>query len=400
MKNVQKLLAAAMAFVLALSLTSCGKASNPYSLAKTCAGLDGSATMVTVNGEEVSTDLYLYWLAYDTYYWSYMTNYYYGTQLDFTQTTDDAGTTMADYLKDDARNIVVRYTILHQKALSEKCDLTDDQKKEFEEKMDSYKKSLGSSGSSYEDVLKSYGINSDTFEFVNKCSLGYYYDNLEAKLVTDPTDEDMDTYISDNDLYLAKHILLRTTEEDVTNDDGSVTTADDYNKKAKETAEDLLAQIKASSDPLTTFDDLMNQYSEDTGLQNYPDGYSFTSGDMDENFETAVKALDFNEVSDIVTTSYGYHIILRLDPDTDELREKYKDAKMDEQLQSWIDAADVTTADAYDSLDTEAFYTAYTDYQNKLNGSATASPSPSASVAPTESAAAEASASPTTTASN
>ena len=63
----------------------------------------------------------------------------------------------------------------------------------------------------------------------------------------------------------------------------------------------------------------MNQYSEDTGLEANPDGYVFTSGQMVEPFEEGTRALDYGQISDIVESDYGFHIILRLDPAEVEL---------------------------------------------------------------------------------
>lgn len=67
------------------------------------------------------------------------------------------------------------------------------------------------------------------------------------------------------------------------------------------------------------FDKLMNEYSEDTGLVTHPNGYVFLPGEMVSEFENGVLALDEDlGLSEVIESSYGYHIILRkaLDPDS------------------------------------------------------------------------------------
>ena len=92
--------------------------------------------------------------------------------------------------------------------------------------------------------------------------------------------------------------------------------------------------------------------SEDTGLADNPNGYAFTSGKMVEEFETATRALEPGQISDIVESSYGYHIILRLDPATAEpVRLMWSDAQLQSMMDQWVEEAEVTTTETYDNLD-------------------------------------------------
>lgn len=115
-------------------------------------------------------------------------------------------------------------------------------------------------------------------------------------------DEEINKYYTEN-FVTAKHILIPLSD---------VETGEKLSEKeaaeAKKLAEDIAAKVKKGED----FDKLMNTYSKDPGLEAYPNGYTFTKGEMVEEFEKSAFSLKENEASDVVETSYGYHIIKRL----------------------------------------------------------------------------------------
>ena len=82
------------------------------------------------------------------------------------------------------------------------------------------------------------------------------------------------------------------------------------------------------------FTELMMEKSEDTGLAVFPDGYVFGTGEMVAEFETAAFALEPYGLSDIVETSYGYHILLKLPMDTAVTVEF--DGQQVTQLWAWV----------------------------------------------------------------
>jgi len=73
----------------------------------------------------------------------------------------------------------------------------------------------------------------------------------------------------------------------------------------------LLARLEAGED----FDQLMWTYNEDPGMHTNPDGYTFTSGQMVPPFENATRMLEVGEVSGLVESDFGIHIIQRVEPD-------------------------------------------------------------------------------------
>lgn len=140
-------------------------------------------------------------------------------------------------------------------------------------------------------------------------------------------------------IYCAKHILVSD----------------------EQTANALVSMLKASPS-IDTFDALMSQYGTDPGMKSDPRGYIFTDGDMVTEFENAVKALNLGACSSVpVKSSFGYHIILRLDPTTRSGWEQaVQEMKYEEYLDGWMSSATVTpNAAELTKLDVQARYNAY-----------------------------------------
>jgi peptidyl-prolyl cis-trans isomerase C len=98
------------------------------------------------------------------------------------------------------------------------------------------------------------------------------------------------------EMVRSRHILIKTDPSASDND----------KKKAKEKAEEILKKIKAGED----FAKLASDVSDDTGSK--PKGGElgfFPKGRMVKSFEDAAFSLKPGEVSGIVETQFGYHII-------------------------------------------------------------------------------------------
>lgn len=65
-----------------------------------------------------------------------------------------------------------------------------------------------------------------------------------------------------------------------------------------------------SNDPQALFDQLMAEYNEDSGEPD--EGYTFGPGEMVDEFYDGTAALEEYEISDLVESQFGYHIIMRL----------------------------------------------------------------------------------------
>jgi hypothetical protein len=315
------------------------------------ADIPGDFELFTVNGETVTARSYLYWLGYNIYY---LTNTYGSSVIDWS--TTESGFNLADYLKEDTRDAAAYYSLVQSKAKELGFDMTQEQTDELDSTFAMTILMMGGEDA-YDDEMRKAGLDYDTLYQINAAP--YYYDQLMAGLFGDrPTTEEIVNYIEENDILSAKHILLMTVDPDTME-----ALDDDAIAEKKATAESLLAQLQSSTDLAADFDALMNEYSEDSGLASNPDGYTFTAGEMVEAFETATRELEYGQLSDIVESPYGYHIILRQDPDTEDTREEYRADLLDDQMQTWLDEADIVYTDEYENLSVQLFYEKFMAYQ-------------------------------------
>lgn len=107
---------------------------------------------------------------------------------------------------------------------------------------------------------------------------------------------------------------------------------------AKAKAESILAQIKAGGD----FAALAKQYSQDSTAANGGDLGFFSKGQMVKPFEDAAFALQPGQVSSVVKTQYGYHIIKVIavkDGQVDAAHILIKTVDFDQYMQTAVSSA-------------------------------------------------------------
>ncbi len=151
-----------------------------------------------------------------------------------------------------------------------------------------------------------YQQNIMRYETPEQLKLSYVELNLaDVAAQIEVSDEEVNAYYEKNQsLYQsaerrrASHILINASEDDA---------------EAKAKAEDLLAQINSGAD----FAELAKTHSDDTfSGENGGDLDFFGKGTMDPAFEEAAFALaNVGDVSELVKSSYGYHIIKLTDID-------------------------------------------------------------------------------------
>ena len=309
---------------------------------------EGAETVLTVNGDAVTADEYSGYMLYNMQYYASM---YAQMGLTDLWSNKDMAKSLGASMPEAAEQQAIYARVVMQKFNELGLKLSYNEQKE----MASVRRNsiANTTKDAYLNQIAQFGFSDQTYQnfmYISQCyqALNDYYFGENG--VNTPSDEDIQKYYEDN-YITAKHILITTVDPA----SGETKRTDE---EAKKEAQSILDRINAGED----FDTLMNQYSEDTGLSNNPNGYTFTEGQMVTEFYDGAKALAEDEVSELVKSNYGYHIIKRVKLDDSQLDNFKSDivsaisGSMDELLQQWMDEAQVETTDLYSTITYENVY--------------------------------------------
>ena len=277
--------------------------------------------------------------------------------------TETDGQTMEEAFLDGALKTAAMYTLIPGIAQEHGLSLSDQEKQEGEDALNSMLSDAGSQ-QLMDHMMWSSALTAPLYTQFYQANL--LNDKLMDALYGEgtegyPTDDQVLTYAQDSlgIAYRVKHILLKTvdTNSPIADENGNATGEytpldDETVAQKKAQAEDILAQLQAADDKQALFDQLMQEYSEDSpsGFE----GMDAALGDMVEPFETAALALEPGEISGIVESPYGYHIILRLPLDPADYRGSLITSRMQERSDQWLADEGVQTPDAYAQSDPRA----------------------------------------------
>ncbi len=269
-------------------------------------------TVLTINGTSVDLAEYHYYLA-----------------MLKAQVAQSVGTDQLDMYWDTEQDGKTTFEIMKEKALEEMISMrvVSEKAKELGITMDSidgqllsqYKRQMLGSYSENQ-FYKETNTNKEALDNVLRMIL--QRSELLERLSSEEgspfqiTDETVEKTFNE-EYWKAKHILIMTVDE------ANNPLPEAEEKAAQEKAQEILARAKSGEN----FDSLMAEFSEDPGSQSQPDGYIFTKGEMVPEFEEATKGLQPNEISELVKTSYGYHIIKRLPLSVDTDRVTFDEMK-------------------------------------------------------------------------
>lgn len=224
---------------------------------------------------------------------------YYGSDI-WSKKMED-GKTYSDTLKEMVLQTMIGSEVIYQQAEKDKVIPTD---KQVQDQINSFNEST-KNNSEYQEQLKKMGINEDFLKFQFTRDLANT--NLQKKFEEDTkiSETEMKKYYEDNkksfytDTVTASHILLKTQDSE-----GKELSAE-KKKEAKKKAEEALAKVKSGED----FAKVAKKYSQDSSASKGGELGTFGRGQMVSEFEKAAFKMKKGEISDIVETEYGYHII-------------------------------------------------------------------------------------------
>ena len=238
------------------------------------------------------------------------------------------GITLQDIV-DEARNQVIlrkmQSAVLGSVVVTPK-DIEDEYRKKYEKMKIQYvafppAKFRDQAKPTDEEVRKFYDTNKASF--AQPAKMAYQVAVLDQEKVAatiNVTDEQLRAaYSSSLDNFRmpervhARHILLKTEGK-----------SDTEKKALQAKAQDLLKQLKGGAD----FAELAKKNSDDGSKDQGGDLGWFTHGQMVAEFDSAAFALKPKEISGVVTSQFGYHIIQTLEKEQAKLK-PFEDVKDD-----------------------------------------------------------------------
>jgi peptidyl-prolyl cis-trans isomerase D len=205
-----------------------------------------------------------------------------------------------------------------------------------------------------EEIQQYYDQNSDRYMYAEQASISYVEiktDDISSDIEIDEEviRRQYDEYVAsmaEEEQRQAKHILIQLDSA-----------ADEATKtQAKNKVDEALAALKSGA----SFEDLAKKFSDDPGSATKGGDLGWINrGMMGDVFDNALFKLNKNEISEIVQSSFGYHIIKLVDikglkPDSYESKkaELVKELKQEDVEKIFYERSELMATLAYENDDT------------------------------------------------
>ena len=332
---IRFLVGTALSLMLCAGMIMTEKLGSNKPLIQQASGLKGTETVMTVDGEPVSAEEYLYMVSY-----SAQTMSYYGIT-DLSMELGE-GYTAADYVANQAESQAVQQAVIRKWAKDVGVTLTEEDQAVLQAQKDAY-------GDDFQTLLKINGISEAQYEQLIGTSL--LYDRLYSAYCAEggnlrPSDSDLTAMAENHGLMTADVLFISTAELD-----------DASKADAKALMEDYARQIGAAEDRAAAFAAL------ETG-ENVTVTTSATYDSCEETvLNTALAALAENEVSGVVEDESGYYVALRRATDLSAVAEM----AFGEDMSARMANAQVEHNDAvYGKINVATYYTKFSAAQQKM----------------------------------
>lgn len=219
-------------------------------------------------------------------------------------------------------SFIIDNEIAYQDAQRENIKVED---KDVNEKYEDLKETL-KSNSAYKAKLDEVGVNDDFLKSQVKKDLivSKYKENFMKNIKIN--DNEIKTYYDNHKDEFTKEEVRASQILISTLDDNNNVVNQEQKEKLKDKAEDILEKLKNNED----FAILAKEYSDDknSGKDGGDLGY-FSKEDKNIDFTNPVFKLEKDQLSDIIETEYGYHIVKLTDNKsvTKTLEESKEDIK-------------------------------------------------------------------------
>ena len=333
MKNWKRMIALGAAVALSVSILSgCGKKN--INVTETgepvlATAENSSREVATVNGESITVADLQYYIYNVAMMQLYTINPEFTgdvSGVDWQQKLD-SGKTLEETVIEEALETAIADLITVQKGEEQGIARLQEEKSQMDEIIDSFIATYGE---------EAFTLNLTAMGLDSKDEYKKIYERVSlVQRVEEDIQADLSKYVADTE-----KLKEYKSEDKATVQHVLVMTEGGKHENPEEVANEVLTKAKAGED----FVALIDQYNEDPGAT--AAGYTFGPGEMVKEFEEASFALDFDQISDIVKTDYGYHIIKRL-VGTAELQNYWKseaDIKEEKSALKKLSVADVVNA--------------------------------------------------------
>lgn len=310
-----------------------------------CGNLDGTQTVATVDGQEVTLGLASYILRTDQ---AEMEGYYrmlaqsYGMDGgEYWSTETEEGRTYGEDIKDNVMDTIKELYVMQEHAEDYGVSITEEEQAAIDEAAKTFM------DSNDEETLEALAVSGDDV----KTYMELY--TIRQKM-RDPMVADVDREVSDEEAAQTRVTFVEvSTEGTETDEDGNTVDLTDEEKAEKmDQAQQILDKVEAAEDPASADMDALAK-EVDENLSAVERTFS-SSGEGDEATDQAIKDAvadleDGQVVPQVVEGEDAYYVVrldLKFDEEATENEKKLiisdrEDEQYDDLLAEWKDAADM-----------------------------------------------------------